>query len=203
MGVPPPRPASRRPHSRLAWILVVAAIAIPSLLLYGIMSCFGLGSDASALRGALMESARPGFHRQVELRLGWIPLSLVRQGLRLADLDTEARLALDSIRSVEVGVYGCGNPGEAHEGMGLLAAGDGVLEPRGWDRVVGVVHGDDVVGVYAQDSARDPDDLHFCVLVRHGDRLVLAAIRCRAGPILEILRESLEIPVSVARRRRS
>ena len=69
--------------------------------------------------------------------------------------------------------------------------------------MVVVVHGDGVVGVYAQDSARAPVELHFCALVRNGDRLVLAAIRCRAGPILEILRESLEIPVSVARQRRS
>lgn len=190
--VPPPR----RQRSWLGWALVGIAIAVPSLVLFGIMSVFGLGADAAALREAVMASAPNAFHRQMELRLGWIPLTLVRQGLRLADLEPEARLALDSIRNVDVGVYGAGNAPGSLAPVDLLSAGDDGLRPRGWDRVVGVVQPGSVVGVYAQDNARDPEDLRLCVLVRHEDRLVVAAVRCRTGPLMELVRNHLGARVS-------
>ncbi len=193
---PPPAavptvPSPRRPRPWLAWGLVAAAILPPTLLLYGIMSCFGLGSDAAALRESVVTSANPPIHRQAELKLGWVPLTLARLGLRLADLEPEARLALESVRGVEVGLYGCGDADASRGATDILAAGDDAMRPRGWERVVGVIQEETVVGVYTRDNARDPDDLRFCVVVRHGDHLVLAAVQCRAGPLMEIVREHL------------
>ncbi|MEN9677113.1 MAG: hypothetical protein RIS76_3009 [Verrucomicrobiota bacterium] len=133
-----------------------------------------------------MASSDSVLNRQAELRLGWLPLTVVRQGLRWVDLDPEVRLALDSIRSVEAGVYASDDEGPA-DVAGLMAAGDGALRPLGWDRIVGVVHEGDLVGVYSHANPGDPEDLRLCVLVRHEGRLVLAAIRCRAGPLLAML----------------
>lgn len=186
----------RRQRSWLGWALVVVTIAVPSLVLFGIMSVFGLGADAAALRSAVTASAPDAFHRQIELRLGWIPLTLVRQGLRLADLEPEARLALDSIRSVEVGIYGADKAAASRAPIDLLTAGDGGLRPRGWDRVVGVIQPGTVVGVYAQDNARDAEDLRLCVLVQHENRLVVGAVRCRTGPLMELVRDHLGSQVS-------
>lgn len=182
----PPVVPRRRQRPGLVWGLLLAFIGIPSLLLYGVVSCFGLGSDAAALREAVMASGHSALNRQAELRLGWLPLTAVRLGLRWGDLDPEVKLALDSIRSVEAGVYASDDEGPANF-AGLMAAGDGALRPLGWDRIVGVVHEGDVVSVYSHDTPGDPEDLHFCVLVHHEGRLVLAAIRCRAGPLLAML----------------
>lgn len=182
----PPLPSQRRQRPGLVWGLLVAFIGLPSLLLYGVVSCFGLGSDAAALREAVMASSDSGLNRQAELRLGWLPLTVMRQGLRWVDLDPEARLALDSIRSVEAGVYASDDEGPV-DVAGLMAAGDGGLRSLGWDRIVGVVHEGDVVGVYSHANPHDSEDLSFCVLVHHEGRLVLAAIRCRAGPLLALL----------------
>lgn len=182
----PPVPSRRRERPWLVWVLLAAFMGVPSLLLYGVVSCFGLGSDAAALREAVMASSDSGLNRQAELRLGWIPLTAMRQGLRWVNLDPEARLVLDSIRSVEAGVYAFDDVG-VPDRAGLLAAGDGALRPLGWDRIAGVIHEGDVVGVYSHAHPHDSEDLHFCVLVHHEGRLVLAAIRCRAGPLLAML----------------
>ena len=187
-GSPPLPPVSSRRCQRpgLVWGLLLAFIGLPSLILYSIVSCFGLGSDAAALREAVMASSDSGLNRQAELRLGWLSLTAMRQGLRWVELDPEVRLALDSIRSAEAGVYASDDEVPA-DVAGLMAAGDGALRPLGWDRMVGVVHEGDVVGVYSYANPGDPADLQLCVLVRHEGRLVLAAIRCRAGPLLALL----------------
>jgi len=186
---PPPLPPvvpRRRQRPGLVWGLLLAFIGLPSLLLYSVVSGFGLGSDAAALREAVMASGDSVLNRQAELRLGWLPLTAMRQGLRWVELDPQARLALDSIRSVEAGVYASAEEDSA-DVAGLMAAGDGALRPLGWDRMVGVVHEGDVVRVYSRETPGDPEDLHLCVLVRHEGRLILAAIRCRTGPLLAML----------------
>lgn len=188
MHTDPVLPA-RRPRSWIAWSLVLTAIALPSLVIWSIVSCFGLDSDAAALRDAVIGSDRDVLLPKVELRLGWVPLALIRMGLRPSGLEPEVRWALESVRSVEVGVYASGGGEELGEAKGPLAASDAALRPLHWDRTVGVVHEGAVVGVYSRENKRDLDALHFCVLVRHQNCLVVAAVRCRAQPLVELAQE--------------
>lgn len=189
---PPILATPRRRRPGIVWSLVGVSIAVPALLIYSVVRCFSLGADGAALRGAVLESPRQAFQPQVELRLGWLPLGLLRQGLRLADPEPAARVALESIRRVEVGVYELGDAGASVDASEVLAAGDRALRPLNWERAVGVLHEGAIVGVYSRETANDPDALEFCVLVRRENHLVLAAVGCRSGPLLEFARQALQ-----------
>lgn len=183
-ALPPPR---RRPWK--AWVLVSVFLVVPTLLLIGVMSCFGLGSDAAALRQSVVTSARPSWNRQIELRLGSISLALARQALRFVDLEPEARQMLEAVRGVEVGVYerreGASEPDPAQ----LLKSGDDALGRRGWERVVGVVHDDTLVNVYGRSADSGDGNLRLCILVRHQNRLVVASVRGRADSLMKLVQE--------------
>jgi hypothetical protein len=178
----------RRPLS--CWWVLCGLAAVPLLMLgllaAGVAGCFRLGSDARALRDSAAKATASKLDRNIELSAGWLPLSLVRAGLSLADLDPVARAALETVRGADVGVYELGRQERPLHSGAVLAAADKMMAKHGLDRVVGVASQAEVVGVYVPAAARSGHGLRVCVLVLEARQLVVVSARANVEPLVEL-----------------
>ncbi len=177
-------PVTRRPARRLwLWALLV----VPSLLLVtlaaGVVSCFRLGSEARVLRNGLIESSGVEWRQQIALNANCLTLGAVRAGLSCVRLDPGARAALQSVRSAGVGVYQVVS-GTPPDRTAMLAAADSAMTARGWQRVVGVMDGRDLVAIYLPDKNISVHRVKCCVMVFDGEEMVLVSARGNLEPIL-------------------
>ncbi|MCW5558181.1 MAG: hypothetical protein KIT22_10170 [Verrucomicrobiae bacterium] len=185
------RTRARRQAPWLVWSLIVLCVGIPSLALYSLVSCFRLGPDARALSRGLRSGGSPG----VELRLGALPMSLMRFGLRFAPLEPEARMAVEALRGVEVGIYPFGGAGDSEERSRRIAAGNAALAARGWQRVVGVANDDVTVSVHVRDDERRPERLQLCAAVQRESHVVVVSVRgALSDPLLSAIGYRLSPP---------
>jgi hypothetical protein len=178
-------PETRR-SARQLWLWGLLATPLLLLLLVGagVASFFFLGSDTRALRNGLMKSSGVEWRQQIALNAGCLTLDAVRAGLSHARLDPGARAALQSVRSAEVGVYqlAAGTPTPDHAAM--LAAADSAMTGRGWERVVGVMDGHNLVAVYLPEKNISTDNLKCCVLAFDGKEMVLVSVQGNPEPLL-------------------
>src|SRR5207249_1368616 len=117
---------------------------------------------------------------------GPLSLNLARAGLAFVDLEPEARTALNAVRSAEVGVYTlCGE--RQHLNLAaMLSAADRTMAGRGWDRVVGVMNGRELVAIYVPAQARSTRNMKVCLVTVNGQELVVASARSNLEPLMEI-----------------
>ena len=171
----------KRPQS--SRIKTVAALA---LLLVSMTGCFRVSSDVGALRDSVIKSDGAKWDQQIEFGVGGLTLTLARAGLACVDLEPEARTALQAARGAEVGVYKRrGAKGELRGGA-ILRAADQAMTERGWDRIVGVTKGRELVAVYAPQAVRSTRNVKVCVLVLDPGELVVASARSNLEPLMEI-----------------
>jgi hypothetical protein len=99
-------------------------------------------------------------------------------------LDPAARAALQSIHGAGVGIYQlpAGTPPPNRAAM--LVTAESAMTARGWERVVGVIDGREMVAVYIP-KAVSVHRLKCCVLVFDGKQMVLASVRGNPKPILD------------------
>ncbi|MBN8246530.1 MAG: hypothetical protein J0L84_03710 [Verrucomicrobia bacterium] len=180
----PPASRTRRQSPWLVWSLIALAVGIPSLALFSLVQCFRPGPDVRALGQEMRGGGAPG----IALRLGTVPLSLIRFGLRRTPMDPEALAALDALQGVEVAVYPFAGAGDPDGVPRRLEAGSAALAARGWHRVVGVANDEVTVSVHARDDARHPDRLELCAAVLHDAHCVVVSVR---GEIPDSLLASL------------
>jgi len=179
-------PPVTRSSARRFWFW--GLLATPPLLLLllgvGVASFFCLGSDARALRNGLMKSSGVEWRQQIALNAGHLTLDAVRAGLSRVRLDPGARAALQSIRGAEVGVYQLA-PGTPPPGRSaMLGAADSAMTVRGWERVVGVMDGHNLVAVYLLEKNITAHRLQCCVLVFDGKEMVLVSVEGNPEPLL-------------------
>ena len=176
-------PVARRPSRRL-WLLafLVVPLLLLGLLAAGVASCFRLSSDSRALRNELIQSSGVEWRQQIALNANWLTLGAVRAGLSCVRLDPGARAALQSVRSAGVGVYQVAS-GTAPDRAAMLAAADSAMTARGWERVVGVMDGGDLVTVYLPEKV-SVRRLKCCVMVFDGKEMVLVSARGNLEPIV-------------------
>ena len=157
-----------------------------ALLLVSMTGCFRVGSDVGALRDSVIKSAAAQWDQQIEFGVGAMTLTAARAGLAFVDLEPEARTALQAARGAEVGVYKRrGAKGQLRGGAILLAA-DKAMTERGWDRIVGVTHGRELVAVYAPQDVRSTRNVKVCVLVLNPEEMVVASARSNLEPLMEM-----------------
>lgn len=152
--------------------------------------CLRLGSDTAAVRSAVM-SAVPdagAWDEKIELSLGALSMSLARTITRFTDIPPEGRAALQSARSVEVGVYEFHGAAAASSRPAMLAEATATLEARGWARIVAVVDGKDIVAVFTPEEDEPRSSVKLCVVVFDGHELVVAAARVRPEPLVAMLK---------------
>jgi hypothetical protein len=180
-----PPPATRRSARRLwLWGLLATPLLLLLLLGAGVASFFYLGSDARALRNGLMKSSGVEWRQQIALNAGCLTLDAVRAGLSRARLDPGARAALQSVRSAEVGVYQLASGTPPPDRAAMLAAADSAMTVHGWERVVGVMDGSNLVAVYLSGKNVSAHHLKCCVLVVDGKEMVLVSVQGNPEPLL-------------------
>lgn len=186
------QPSTRRwvPGVRwTGWTTVLVLVAGVAFVLW-----ITRASEVVAVRRQLAEELGASWDRQFGVRLGAVPFALARGVAHFLDLPAEARAGMSLVRGVEVSVSQ--GPRRVSRAMrrDLLACADQVLERRGWDRLVGVIEGDTVVGVYVPESMRSLRRLSVCVVVLDREQLVIASVRGNLQPLMELepVREALE-----------
>jgi hypothetical protein len=197
MNLTPP-PSLIRPPAQRQWICVgLAVLLLPfvalGLIALGVASYFHLSSDTRALRNGLMKASGVEWRQHFGLNIGDTTLGVVRAGLSFAPLDPEARAAVQAVRGVEVGIYERRPGTKPPDRAAMLTVADTVMNMRGWERVVGVVEGDDLVGVYVPGEAISARQIKCCVLVFDGRQMVVVSARADAGPLLQCLRNQLNL----------
>jgi hypothetical protein len=170
----------------IPFTLVVAVLFLMSFACYSLPGFLHLGRDAAALRNGLLKTAAREYSPVVEANLGPVTFWAVRTGLGFAPLEPEARMALRAVRAAEVSYSQRRHPGGKLDQATMLADADKAMTARGWERIVGVRDGDDLVAVYVPKNLRSPRDVRFCAAVVGAEELVVAAGRSNLEPLMEI-----------------
>jgi hypothetical protein len=179
----------------LFWIglsLLAPFVAVGGLIL-GVASYFHLSSDTRALRNRLMEASGVEWRQQIGLNIGRFTFGAVRAGLSFVTLDPEARAAVQAVRGAEVGIYELVSERSHPDGAAMLAVADKVLNDRGWERVVGVLDGEELVSVYLPAKTISARRVKCCVVVFDGQRMVMVRATANLEPLLECLRNQTDI----------
>ncbi len=178
-------PVTRRPARRLwLWAFLVTPLLLLALLAAGVASCFRLSSDARALRNGLIKASGVEWRQQIAVNAGYLTLGAVRAGLSFVKLDPGARAALKSVRTAGVGVYQLPSGAPRPDRAAMLAAADSTMTARGWERVVGVLDGKDLVAIYLPGKSVSVHHLKCCVMVFDGKEMVLVSVQGNPEPLL-------------------
>ncbi|HUA67046.1 MAG TPA: hypothetical protein VMA13_00745 [Candidatus Saccharimonadales bacterium] len=179
-------PAARRPARRLwLWGLLATALLLFLLLGAGVAGFFCPGSDFRALRNGLIKSSGVEWRQQIALNASYPVLGAVRAGLSYVKLDPGARAALQSIQTAGVGVYQLPAGTPPPDRAAMLAAADSDMTVRGWERVVEVLDGHDLVAVYMLENNVSVHHLKCCVMVFDGKEMVLVSVQGNPEPLLK------------------
>jgi len=170
---------------RWLWVLLAVFILLPVALAFGIASYFRVSSDTRALRSGLIKASGAEWRQQFAFNLGGLTCGAVRSGLSFVNLKKEARAAVQTVRGVEVSILRLASGAELPDRATMLNAADSAMSKRGWDRVVGVVDGDDMVAVYVSNKTTSWERLECCVVVFDGDQMIVASARANLQPLLD------------------
>jgi hypothetical protein len=156
----------------------------------GVLSYFHLSSDTRAVRNEMTRASGVEWRQQIGFNIGSLTLSAARVGLSFVPLEPEARAALRSVRGVEVGIYEQVAGLEQTDREAMLGVADRVLSARGWERVIGVLEGKSMVGVYVPAKMTPASRMKACVVVLERRQMVVVSARANLEPLLECLRDN-------------
>jgi hypothetical protein len=184
-----PTPASSvaRPPAKRLWLRCLLAVLLLLLVVVAVevVSFFHLSSNTRALRNSLMKSSGVEWRQRIALNAGGLTLGAVRAGLSFVHLDAGARAALQAVRGAEVGVYQLPSGARPPDRAAMLAAADAAMTARGWDRVVGVMDGRDLVAIYLPDNTTSARRMKCCLMVFDGHEMVVGSARADLEPLVK------------------
>lgn len=196
----PPTLTRPKPRRWWLWIVVVAAL-IPfvgiTALGLGVVSYLHQSSDTRALRKELTRASGADWQQRIGLNIGSLTLCAARAGLSFVPMEDEARAALRTVRGVEVGIYEVASASQRPDCSAMLTAADGVMKARGWERVVGVMDGRQLVGVYLPTDVHSVRRMKACVVVMEGHQMVVVSARANLEPLMECLQKQHDWPAEV------
>jgi hypothetical protein len=99
---------------------------------------------------------------------------------------------LEAVRGAEVGIYELASAEQPNCGT-MLTAADKAMTARGWDRVVGVIDGDDLVTVYVSQKTTSARRMECCVMVFDGEHMILASAKANLQPLLQMALEETTV----------
>jgi hypothetical protein len=170
---------------KLLWARLQIACVV-GLVTSSLTGCFRVSSDVGALRDSVMKAAHAEREERIEIGVGPLTLNLARAGLAFVDLDPEARTALHTVRSAEVGVYKLRNTRQQLNHAAMLSAADETMAGRGWDRVVGVMNGHELVAIYVPAQVRSTRNMKVCLVAVNSRELIVASARSNLEPLMEL-----------------
>jgi len=172
-------------------VLVLGLALLPfGVIMLAVKTYASVGHDARTVRNTVLKASGAEWSPTIELGVGGGTLGLARLGLAFADLPKEARAVVNAVRGAEVGVYQLAKG--SLDRAGLLNATDRGMSARGWERVVGVLSGRELVAVYLPSDLRSGRDVRLCVMVLDGEELVVVAARGNLEPLLELAQSELD-----------
>lgn len=180
-----PRPARPSPAGRQR-IALTLGLALGLVLITG-PGCSRSQSDVTQAHDSLRASLPGEWQTCIQVTVGPALLGLARAGLSFTDAEPEARTALRAVRGLKVSMHQ--RIGRAPARATLLQEADRAMKSRGWNRVVGVIDGDELVAVYAPADDPPPTRLPLCVLVFDGQELVLVSARSNLEPLVSLALE--------------
>lgn len=190
-----PRPSGRR--RLLHWFLIISAAAtlVVAVKLVGI---FFVSAEARDLQVAICEAAegKPDTHLQFSIGPGILSIGRLAV-LMIDDVPPEARQALSAIDRASVGIYQLAQRISPENRGRMLAAADGRLAAKGWERIVTVVDDRDLVLIYMPRDWDDADDLEVCIAVCDGDELVVVSAQARSRPLMKWVQKHLPKPAMI------
>jgi hypothetical protein len=178
-------------HCKMWIVLLLVVLCVPLLCALGVASYFRLSSDTKALRRSVMNSVAGEWDTKVALNIGSLTTGLVRGLSQLIQLPPEPRAAIDAIHNVEVGVYELHDAALPADYPAVLLSGDKTMAARGWERIVGVIEGNQCVAVYVPRKGVSARRLTCCVLVLHERDLVIVSARGNIKPLLDVASKHL------------
>ncbi|MCW5555888.1 MAG: hypothetical protein KIS67_27490 [Verrucomicrobiae bacterium] len=192
--------------SEYRWLGVLLAFFFitPVLLVLGVTSYFRLNSDTRALRSSLVEASQAEWQPQLSLNLGSLTCGAIRYGLSSLPLEPEAHAAVQAVRRAEVSLLRLAPGSEPADRAAMLEATDAVMSRRGWDRVVGVREGNELVAVYVSAKTTSFRRMESCMVVLTGEQLIVASARANLQPLLDCvlnergLHARLRLPADLA-----
>jgi len=194
--IPPAQPPVivNRPRKGIQarYVVLIIAVLLVGLTARAVAGYFFLGSQATALRKTVIARAGGQYEKRFALHLGWLTTGLVRYGTRLVDLPPEPRAALDTLHKVEVGVYRLAERQSPSQAAQILADTDKTMTKRGWDRIVGVLHEDNTVAIYAPHKGLSRSSIECAVMVLHDRDLVIASGSGNPLPLIELASKKFE-----------
>ena len=177
--------------------LFAGGLALGALLVIVVVASFWPSGEVRAVRDIALAAAPGQWERQVEFGVGRLPTWVAKKALAFADLEPEARLAIQAFRGADVAVYervGAQSRGKGAEGGGAVddraaRMSDEVrslMEDRGWESVVQVQDKGELVGVFMPKSEIRGSEMRVCVVVMDRSDLVIASARIDAEPLVEL-----------------
>jgi len=199
---PPPAPPLIHPPAKRRWLwLILAIILLPLIplggLALGVASYFHLSSDTRALRNELTRASGTEWRKQIGLNIGDTTLGVARGALLFINVDRDAQTVLRAVHGVEVSIYELASTSNAPDRAAMLNAADKAMSSRGWERVVGVLDGDDMVSVFLPAKITSASQTKCCVTVLDGRRLVVVSARADLQPLLECLRNKSDWHIKI------
>jgi hypothetical protein len=169
------------------WLVLSTLLVVLTLIAVSVARVFLPSSPVKALRRGFMQSDAGAWHKQIHVRVGWPLVPLARAGLGLVHLDSEARNLLQTVHVAEVGVYRRHGQDACPHHSVMLAGVEKAMSARGWERLLVVGNGDDLVAVYVPSRPCSIRDVKFCLAVRSGRELIVGSARGNLEPLTELL----------------
>lgn len=204
LALPPvltePAAAEFRPRRRgRGWILPVFATAALGLLIFGVTGYFRLNPDARALRNTLLQATTGSAHsvsRNLEFHVGPLTCLALRSGLGQLRLEPKARAALETFRGGEVGVYHLPGGMARKESNRVRSAADAAMMQRGWEPLVEVAEGNQLVLIYVPADGLRGTTVRVCLAVLQRDQLVIGSATANLEPLAALGLSELKLPHS-------
>ena len=158
-----------------------------------VTGCFRLGGEGSALRDSVVKATEAECSSRIEFGVGRFTLGLARVPLAFVDLPEEARSVVSAVKGAQVGVYEIRRTGRNPGHGAVLSAADKAMARKGWERVVGVLDGKELVAVYTPKEAPSQRNLELCLMVFQEREMVVVQVRGNPEPLLDLaLRKAKE-----------
>ena len=182
-----------KPRAKRGWLwLILIIILLPLIplggLALGVASYFHLSSDTRALRNELTRASGTEWRKQIGLNIGDTTLGLARGALLFVKADRDAQTALRAVRGVEVSIYELDSKSKAPDCAAMLNAADKAMSNHGWERVVGVIDGDQMVGVFLPAKITSANRMKCCVAVLDDRKLIVVSAKADLQPLVELVK---------------
>ena len=176
---------------RRIWPWVVSLCVAP-LVILGIaaLSFLTLDNDGAALKRQVMIATGTEWRTKVQVSAGRLTLGAVWAGLAFTDRKEfeDARLALESVSRISVGVYErTATLGEPWSRQKLRSATDETMHRRGWSRLVGVMDHKEAVLIYVPQKYSSTGPIDLCLAVVNERELVVVATTVNPEGLAELI----------------